>query len=431
VQCRRFPVLDVHAHLDAAGPWQVQPQGADSGKAAVTLADNRRDRPCIVERRPAKIDVERDQRPPRANDDTARARIQLGRAEVRLELSRREPAREAVRATLPKEGRTASRRKLAVEEHRQRELVADAPAELERGGPSPLHVARAQGDDRNNIRRSDPRMCTLVVPQVDPLASDGDPGEQRLDQHHVVTDQREHRPVVVGIGMDVEKARTSAERRPDRVDRLPVAPFGEVGHRLERKHDRTLGVVKAYYEARAREYDDWWNWHVEEHPEEYALLISTIESLEPANTLDVACGTGFLTRHLPGEVTGIDQSPAVLEIATEQAPDARFVQGEGIELPFEDGAFDRIFTSHFYGHLEEPDRRLFLDEARRVGHELVVVDSSARHPGARPDGMQPRVLKDGTRWEVYKRYLAADGLAAELGGGEVLLDGVYFVVVRV
>jgi ubiquinone/menaquinone biosynthesis C-methylase UbiE len=188
--------------------------------------------------------------------------------------------------------------------------------------------------------------------------------------------------------------------------------------------------VKAYYEARAREYDDWWNWHVEEHPDEYSALIATLESLEPAKTLDVACGTGFLTRHLPGQVTGLDQGATVLEIASEQAPNADLVQGEGIELPFEDGEFDRIFTSHFYGHLEPAERELFLDEARRIGRELVVVDSSARHPGAAPDGMQPRVLKDGSRWEVYKRYFLAAALAEELGGGEVLLDGTFFVVVR-
>jgi ubiquinone/menaquinone biosynthesis C-methylase UbiE len=188
--------------------------------------------------------------------------------------------------------------------------------------------------------------------------------------------------------------------------------------------------VKAYYEARAREYDDWWTWHVEEHPDEYALLISTIGSLEPARTLDVACGTGFLTRHLRGEITGIDQSSTVLEIAAEQAPNATLIQCEGIELPFEDSSFERIFTSHFYGHLEDTARELFLDDARRVARELVMVDASARHPGAHPDGMQPRTLKDGSRWEVFKRYFTGEGLAAELGGGEVLLDGTYFVVVR-
>ncbi|HEX7255872.1 MAG TPA: class I SAM-dependent methyltransferase [Gaiellaceae bacterium] len=186
--------------------------------------------------------------------------------------------------------------------------------------------------------------------------------------------------------------------------------------------------MKAYYEARAREYDDWWHWHVDEHPQEYAALIATIESLAPAKTLDVACGTGFLTRHLPGEVTGIDQSATVLELAAEQAPNAELVQAEGIELPFEDDSFERLFTSHFYGHLEDPDRELFLDEARRVAAELVVVDS-ARRPDSDPDGMQPRVLKDGSRWKVYKRYFTGRQLAAELGGGEILHEGEHFVAV--
>jgi hypothetical protein len=40
------------------------------------------------------------------------------------------------------------------------------------------------------------------------------------------------------------------------------------------------------------------------------------------------------------------------------------------------------------------------------------------------------VLNDGSSWEVYKRYFTGAGLAEELGGGEVLFEGEYFVVVR-
>ncbi len=187
--------------------------------------------------------------------------------------------------------------------------------------------------------------------------------------------------------------------------------------------------MKAYYEARAQEYDDWWHWHVDQHPEEFAALIGVVEALPPTRTLDVACGTGFLTRHLRGEVIGIDQSATVLEIAAEQAPDAELVQGEGVELPFEDRSFDRLFTSHFYGHLDPAERGRFLAEARRIAPELVVVDSAVRPQ--RPETlMQERVLKDGSRWAVLKRYFTGAGLVEELGGGEVLHEGEYFVVVR-
>ena len=68
----------------------------------------------------------------------------------------------------------------------------------------------------------------------------------------------------------------------------------------------------------------------------------------------------------------------MLELASARVPDAGFVQSDALRLPFADGTFDRVFTSHFYGHLEEAERVRFLAEARRVAPELVVVDSALR-----------------------------------------------------
>jgi ubiquinone/menaquinone biosynthesis C-methylase UbiE len=194
--------------------------------------------------------------------------------------------------------------------------------------------------------------------------------------------------------------------------------------------------VKTYYERRAREYDDWWlgsgRFAERDRPgwdQEVDALREALEALPPARTLDVACGTGFLTRHLPGQVVGLDQSAAMVEEAQRQAPDAGFVQGDALELPFPGGAFDRLFTSHFYGHLERADRERFLREARRVARELVVADSALRED-VEPEERQERILNDGSRWEVYKRYFTADGLADELGGGETLFAGRWFVAVR-
>ena len=194
--------------------------------------------------------------------------------------------------------------------------------------------------------------------------------------------------------------------------------------------------MKTYYDRRAFEYDDWWlgqglyadrdrpGWE-----EELEVLAGVIASLPPARTLDVACGTGFLTRHLRGDVTGLDQSERMLAVAREQVPGARFVQGDALTLPFEDGAFERVFTSYFYCHLEEPERERFLSEARRLASELVVVASV---PGAGDplERREERVLKDGSRWTVYKRVFTGKQLAAELGGGEVRHEGRWFVVVQ-
>ncbi|MGZ4267697.1 MAG: class I SAM-dependent methyltransferase [Solirubrobacteraceae bacterium] len=194
--------------------------------------------------------------------------------------------------------------------------------------------------------------------------------------------------------------------------------------------------MRAYYEARAAEYDDWWNatglfarrdrpgWH-----EEVAALVAVLRALSPARTLDVACGTAFLGRHLPGEVCAIDQSLAMVRIAAARMPHATVMQGEAVPLPFADGAFERLTTGHFYGHLRAGERDAFLAEARRVAGELVVIDSALRE-GVGPEENQERRLDDGSRHAVYKRFFSPADLAAELGGGRVLHAGTYFVAVR-
>jgi demethylmenaquinone methyltransferase/2-methoxy-6-polyprenyl-1,4-benzoquinol methylase len=194
--------------------------------------------------------------------------------------------------------------------------------------------------------------------------------------------------------------------------------------------------VKAYYDARAREYDEWYEglgrFDGLDRPQwddEVRELEGVVASLPPVRTLDVACGTGFLTRHLRGEIVGLDQSASMLAIAQERVPAGEFVQGDALELPFEDGSFDRIFTGHFYGHLELGERERFLREARRVAPELVVVDS-AKRSDRQDEEQQERILNDGSRWEVYKRHFIGAGLATELGRGEVLHEGRWFVVVR-
>jgi ubiquinone/menaquinone biosynthesis C-methylase UbiE len=194
--------------------------------------------------------------------------------------------------------------------------------------------------------------------------------------------------------------------------------------------------VRAYYHARAREYDDWWlqrglyeartdpAWQAERDQ-----AFAAIAALPPKRTLDVACGTGFVTRLLGDAAVGLDQSDAMLAVASEQAPNAAYTPGDALDLPFEDGAFDRVFTSHFYGHLEDDDRDRFLAEARRVAPELVVFDA-ALHGGEPRFEWQERVLNDGSRWSVYKRFFTGEGLLAELDGGEVLFEGRWFVLVR-
>jgi ubiquinone/menaquinone biosynthesis C-methylase UbiE len=194
-------------------------------------------------------------------------------------------------------------------------------------------------------------------------------------------------------------------------------------------------ATAAYYDQRAAEYDEWYQsvgtFAQRDRPgwtAEVDQLVEFVQSLPPARTLDVACGSGFLTRHLSGLVVGVDQSPAMVALAQSRLPDGIVLRGDALDLPFADKSFDRVFTGHFYGHLPPDERHVFLAEARRVADELIVVDTALR-PGGEPEQQQERILNDGSRHRVFKRFLTPEQLATEIAG-EAVLTGTWFVAAR-
>jgi ubiquinone/menaquinone biosynthesis C-methylase UbiE len=190
-----------------------------------------------------------------------------------------------------------------------------------------------------------------------------------------------------------------------------------------------------YYDRRAAEYDDFYlgtglfaqrvrpGW-----AEELETLKKVLASLRFNSVLDVACGTGFLTENLRGRITGLDQSASMLAVARSRIPPASFIRGDALALPFRSKQFDCVFTGHFYGHLDEPARRLFLAEARRISKSLLVVDAAQRED-VPPEEYQERMLNDGSRHVVYKRYFTPERLMAEVGSGRTLHAGRWFVAV--
>lgn len=71
------------------------------------------------------------------------------------------------------------------------------------------------------------------------------------------------------------------------------------------------------------------------------------DDFTPTTALDVACGTGLATRVLVdrftrARVSGIDIAPSMVTLAREAVPEATFVAGSALELPFEDGEFELV-----------------------------------------------------------------------------------------
>ena len=188
--------------------------------------------------------------------------------------------------------------------------------------------------------------------------------------------------------------------------------------------------MKEYYDRLAPEYEE--NEAVrEEATEDLPGLLRAISLLPPARVLAVACGPGLLTRHLGLEVTGLDQSEAMMEVARGRVPWAEFVRGDAVRMPFADRSFDRVFASFFYGLLPLEDRGRFLDEARRVGDELILVEPTPEWvPSGRAEGWEERGLSDGSRYEIFRRYFTADTFAEELDG-RILFAGRWMVMAAV
>jgi ubiquinone/menaquinone biosynthesis C-methylase UbiE len=108
------------------------------------------------------------------------------------------------------------------------------------------------------------------------------------------------------------------------------------------------------------------------------------------HVLDVACGTGVVTRAVAarvgraGRVVGLDVNAAMLTVARRKAPNLDLRLGRAESLPFEDGTFDAVTCQFALMFFE--DRPAALAEMHRVlrpGGRLAVSvwDAADRTPG--------------------------------------------------
>jgi demethylmenaquinone methyltransferase/2-methoxy-6-polyprenyl-1,4-benzoquinol methylase len=123
------------------------------------------------------------------------------------------------------------------------------------------------------------------------------------------------------------------------------------------------------------------------------------------SALDVACGSGKLTAELArragskGRVVGLDFSVAMLEVARRDHPGIEFVEGDALNLPFDDGSFDVSTMAFGLRNLADPVRGL--REMLRVVKRRAVVLEFVRPP-------------DGPVGTAYRMYLKT--LLPAIGG---------------
>ncbi len=90
---------------------------------------------------------------------------------------------------------------------------------------------------------------------------------------------------------------------------------------------------------------------------------------KPGRILEVAAGTGVLTRELvevlpAADVTATDFNASMVSFGSQQASSARWEQADACSLPYPDGSFDLVVCQ--FGVMFFPDRPAAFAEARRV-----------------------------------------------------------------
>ncbi len=126
--------------------------------------------------------------------------------------------------------------------------------------------------------------------------------------------------------------------------------------------------------------------------------------------LDVACGTGVLTRAVAkrvgseGSAVGVDNNAGMLDVAREKSPEIERHQASAEALPLEDDSFDCVVSQ--FGLMYFEDRQCALQEMMRVlrpGGNLAIVvwDKLENSPGhAAEDRLWQRLFGDEAADEV-------------------------------
>ncbi len=86
--------------------------------------------------------------------------------------------------------------------------------------------------------------------------------------------------------------------------------------------------------------------------------------------LELGCGDGKTLAALVAadfQVTGVDVSPTAVNLAKEKiGVKVKFVVGDVCRLPFKGKSFDAVVAIHVFDHLTESERKLAVEEAKRV-----------------------------------------------------------------
>lgn len=155
------------------------------------------------------------------------------------------------------------------------------------------------------------------------------------------------------------------------------------------------------------------------------VLDAVVELAQPApglSVLDLGTGTGNLAARLAAlgcDLWCSDFSPAMLDLARQKLPQARFVQAD-LRGPWPaglDGPFDRIVSAYVFHHFPLEHKvdllRGLADRRLAPGGRIVIADISFPDPA----GLEAVRRAAGGEWEEEFYWIASDALPALSAAG--------------
>jgi ubiquinone/menaquinone biosynthesis C-methylase UbiE len=120
------------------------------------------------------------------------------------------------------------------------------------------------------------------------------------------------------------------------------------------------------------------------YSERLSKRIIELARIKEHNTvLDLACGTGWVSRRLEGRnvlVHGVDPTPFMLAKAKKQI-NGDFLVGAAEALPYRSESFDAILCNMAFSHFEHQAAAEEIYRALKPNGRFVVTDSIDPHPG--------------------------------------------------
>ncbi len=111
-------------------------------------------------------------------------------------------------------------------------------------------------------------------------------------------------------------------------------------------------------------------------------VVKAVDPQPGEKILDLAAGTGTSTRPFKdagADPIACDFSPGMIEVGRERQPDLTFVEGDAMDLPFEDNQFDVTTISFGLRNIADPHKGLReMIRVTKPGGRLVVCEFS--HP---------------------------------------------------